>query len=99
MRDRIYNARRELSTKTAQDLGFPHNNKLYINESLTPKLRELLYEVKTLKRNNQFKFVWTRNGKVLLRKDGNPAIYPNQISQNMDQFIVFKDSYAAPNDE
>ena len=62
MRDRIYNARRELSTKTAQDLAFPHNNKLYINESLTPKLRELLYKVKTFKRNNQFKFVWTRNG-------------------------------------
>ena len=38
----IYNARRELSTKTTQDLGYPHNNKLHINESLTPKLRQLL---------------------------------------------------------
>ena len=38
----IYNATRELSTKTAQDLGFPHNNKLHTNGSLTPKLRQLL---------------------------------------------------------
>ena len=36
--ERIYNARCELSTKFAQDLGFSYNNKLYINESLTPKL-------------------------------------------------------------
>lgn len=53
MRDRLYNARRKFSTKTAKDLSFLHNNKLYINESLTPKLRELLYEDE--KRNNQFK--------------------------------------------
>lgn len=79
MKDRIYNARRELSTKNAQGLSFSHNNKLYINESLTSKLRELLYEVKTFKRNNKSKFVWTRNGKVFLRKDDNPAMYPNQI--------------------
>ena len=79
MKYRIYNARRELSTKTAQDLGFSHNNKLYINESFTPKLRELLNEVKSFKRNNQFEFVWTRNGKVFPRKDDNPAMYPNQI--------------------
>ena len=45
--------KRKFSTKTAKDLSFLHNNKLYINESLTPKLRDLLYEGET--RNNPFK--------------------------------------------
>lgn len=68
-RDRICNARRELSTRNVQDLGFLHDNKLYIDESLTPKLRVLLSEVKSFKKSNQFKFAWIRNGEVFLKKD------------------------------
>ena len=92
----IYDARRELNA--AQDLAFPHNNKPYMNESLTHKLRELLYEVKTFKRNKQFKFFWRRHGKVFLKKDDSPATQIKSFA-TMDEFNVFKDNYVAPNGE
>ena len=71
--DRIYSLKRNLSTKSALELGFRQESRLFINESLTQKCRELLKEVKSFKRNKHFMFVWTKQGKVFLRKDEDPS--------------------------
>ena len=66
----------------------PREFDLYINESLTQKNRELLAKVKEFKRVNHFKFAWTKNGKVLLRKDDNPAsqVYSFMSMANFEEF-------------
>jgi hypothetical protein len=69
VRDRIMSVKKNLRHKSARDLGFTHNTRLYINESLTPKYRILLKEVKHYKRSHTFKYVWSRQGKIYLRKD------------------------------
>ena len=40
------------------------------------------------KRVNHFKFAWTKNGKVLLRKDDNPAsqVYSFMSMANFEEF-------------
>lgn len=47
VRDRLLNCKRELRDKTAQDLGFHENTRLFVDESLTRKSRELFNKVKT----------------------------------------------------
>ena len=54
-------------------MGFQQDSRLYINESLILKSRELLKEVKAFKRDYYFKFVWTKQGKVLSRKEASPS--------------------------
>ena len=56
VRDRFFNCKRELHDKTAQDLGFHENTRLFVNESLTRKSRELFNKVKTFCRDYRYKF-------------------------------------------
>ena len=55
----------------ASQLGFPDDFDIsYINlyDHLTPRLQELLFEIKKYKNANNFKFCWAKNGAVCLRK-------------------------------
>ncbi|XP_028412919.1 uncharacterized protein LOC114535793 [Dendronephthya gigantea] len=74
VRDRVMSAKKNLRHKSARDLGFTQNTWLYINESLTPKCRILLKEVKHFKRNHNFKYVWSRQGKIYLKKDESSSV-------------------------
>lgn len=89
VRDKLYKSKRNLNLKTAVDLGYQEESRLFINESLTQKSRELLREVKRYKRNHNYKFVWTKHGKVLLRKDERP---PSRVFAftTMKEFEKFK---------
>ena len=70
-RSEFYEKRKTLKKITLQDLDmdFEENNTIYVNESLTiwnsisfKKVRD------TCKKNNEFKFYWTSNGKILCKK-------------------------------
>ena len=49
-RDHISSLKRQLQGKSTLDLGFPTENRIYLNESLTQRTRELLKEVKAFLR-------------------------------------------------
>ena len=49
-RDHIFTLKRQLQTKSTVDLGLPTENRIYLNESLTQRTRELLKEVKAFLR-------------------------------------------------
>ncbi|XP_028403937.1 uncharacterized protein LOC114526521 [Dendronephthya gigantea] len=87
-RDKVYKLRRNLFTKTSADLGFPEESRIYINESLTQKGRDLLWAVKEYKRENHYKYVWTKFGKVFLKKDATPSsqVFSFTSKKNFDQF-------------
>ena len=68
-RNKIYSQKRNLSSKKASDLGYQQQSRIYINESLTQKGRMLLKKVKEFKNNHHYKFLWTRHGKVFLKKN------------------------------
>lgn len=53
------------------DIGIVQNSKkaLLITEELTRKNQELLYQARSLRGRDKFKFVWSNNGQILARAD------------------------------
>ena len=41
---------------------------IYLKENLTPQRYHLFKETKRYARENNFKFIWTRDGNILIRK-------------------------------
>ncbi|CAK1582183.1 unnamed protein product [Parnassius mnemosyne] len=75
IRDQFLQAARIRRVITTADLdlgGTPQ--RVYINERLTRFYRQLFYKVREVGRHHNYKYVWTRNGKIFLRKDdGKPV--------------------------
>lgn len=74
-------SRRDLLAKS-KHLVITNNNipgtkvgqKIYINDNLTTYHRALLGKTKALARQNNFKFAWYKNGKIMVRKNENEKI-------------------------
>ena len=73
VRNQLYSAKKKLSNKIVKDLGMTssaNHNKIYISESLTQRNRELFNKCLKARKDHQFKFfLWTTNGRILVRKD------------------------------
>ena len=90
-RNRIYSQKRNLSSKKASDLGFQQQSRIYLNESLTQKGRMLLKKVKEFKINHHYKFLWTRQGKVFLKKNESQSQIASFTS--MEELEAFEAEY------
>ena len=66
-KDAFYQARMKVKDITSKVLGFPDKNRMYISESLSPVNRVLFNEAYKLKKDLDYKFLWTSNGRVFLR--------------------------------
>lgn len=56
--------------------------KIYFNESLTAYYRKLLYTAKQIAKDNEYKYIWYKNEKILVKKnDKSPVI---QINTEVD---------------
>ncbi|XP_048576861.1 uncharacterized protein LOC116604220 [Nematostella vectensis] len=70
VRDRFYAGRKHLRDKSVRDIGLTRSdNKIYISESLSPGNRELFKAALSARHDLKFKYIWTQNGKVFLRKN------------------------------
>ena len=67
----FYKSRKMLFGKTTKDLGLARlsDNNIYISESLTAKNKELFKECLKFRRENDFKFIWTNQGRIYLRRN------------------------------
>ena len=74
-KDEFYSARMKLKKVTARDLGyrFNTNNYIFINESLTSENRNLFNEALRVKKQSGYKFFWTLNGQIYLRKSADTS--------------------------
>lgn len=85
--------RRPATPFTLEDLGYDHKEltpeqkqkPFYLNENLTPDQGKLFFEARKFKRANNYKFCWTSNGVILLRKAEGEAVYTVQSEQNLNQ--------------
>lgn len=57
-------------------LGLPGQSPIFVNEHLTPKRAALLRKARQVKIKLKFKFLWTREGKIFLRKDEESMLLP-----------------------
>lgn len=69
IKDKFYKARKQLKECTTTDLGHEVSNRIFINESLTEENRRVFNECLKFKKEQQFTFIWTSNGKTYIRKN------------------------------
>ena len=77
-RNEFYDARKKLRTKRSKDLPMvyavpesstvSHRSRIYINESLTPYRKRLFNRILEFKRTHNYKYLWTNNGRIMLRE-------------------------------
>ena len=75
VKDNFYHARKQLKDLTTRDLGYSKKNKIYLAESLTERNRILFKDCLKVKKDMEFKFIWTLNGKIFMRKDKDSAVH------------------------
>ena len=76
MRESLYRSRKRLKSITTADLGFSVDKKIFINESLTPKNKELFKDCLKFKNDKSYKFLWTNAGKIFLRRNADSPVIP-----------------------
>ena len=87
IRDKLYESKGKLKNRSSADLGFARpDNKLYVNESLTPKARELYYQVRQVRKSQRFKYAWTKYGKSYLKKDDTSRVTSFASIKELDDF-------------
>ena len=82
VKEKFYHARKNLKNLTASDFGYQSRNKVYINENLTRKNKELFNSTLKIKKEKGFKYIWTNQGRIYLRK--NEASSPVHIKNQSD---------------
>lgn len=83
MRESLYRARKRLQSITTADFGFSVDKKIFINESLTPKNKELFKDCLKFKKDNSYKFLWTNAGKIYLRRNVDSPVIPINSSADI----------------
>jgi hypothetical protein len=72
----FYRARKHLKDKTTRNLGYDKANKIYINKSLTEANRKLFKVCMKVKRELNYAFLRTSNGKIYVCKgEHSPVVY------------------------
>ena len=69
VKEAVFRSRNKLKNKSTRDLGYKVSSPIYINESLTEKNKELLRYCLKTKNELNYKFMWTSNGRIFLRRD------------------------------
>lgn len=84
VRDEIYHARGRLRNFTTKDLNLGRHaeSNIYISESLTERNKALFKSSLKLRKELNYRFIWTKYGKIFLRKDEHSA--PVAISSEID---------------
>jgi hypothetical protein len=64
------------------------SDKIHINESLTLNGNKLFGRVYAFKKKHLFKFIWTVNGKILLRKSESTVYAGFGTQEKFDDFVA-----------
>lgn len=68
-KEELLRKRRVKRTLSTRHMSRPDDLPVYVNESLSPARRRLHAMARQYQRDNNYKFLWVRNGKILMRKE------------------------------
>lgn len=91
VRNKVYSSRRKLVKKKAKDLpnlGLAFEDDLYISESLTQTRKKLFGEVNKMKKQLKWKFIWTFNGRIFIRKADGEQAHAFDCQEDLEKFKV-----------
>jgi len=69
-RNALFKARKNF--KDAK-FDFLSSKGVFLNENLTPTNRQLLFQANKKRKDNQWKYLWTSNGRIFARKSDNSS--------------------------
>ena len=71
VRHKLYHSRKHLKEKSTKDIGLGRlsDNRIYIAESLTKKNKVLFNKCLEVKKSFNYKFIWTSQGNIYLKRD------------------------------
>lgn len=96
VKEEFYKQRNKLAGKKTKDLPSVakefgksvHNaDNIFISESLTPYRKKLFGRINEYKRNNKWKYLWTVNGKILLRESDSSRVFGFTTNQECEDFV------------
>ena len=70
-----------------REMGFPHGTKIYINDNLSPTMRNIAYQARLLKANNLIADTWFSNAAVRIQR--NAGDRPIKITHEEDLYLAF----------
>lgn len=75
------------SRLSTRDLGMDGPSRaIYVNDQLTEADGKLFYQARKLKKDNIFKYVWTRNGLIFMRKTDSSKILQIRNEQDLPSY-------------
>lgn len=88
IKEKFLSMRKKKSIYTNEISLCESRHQIFINDFLTKRIKDLFWKTKNLKLEKGYKFLWTRNGTVYLRKTENSE--PIKISCEEDLEKVYK---------
>lgn len=87
IRDQLLRAARVRRGVTTVDLPLPNHepNRFYLNERLTKTNRSLFGRARELASTHKWRFVWTRDGRILARKDEGSPVQQLRTQDDIDR--------------
>ncbi|XP_046674812.1 uncharacterized protein LOC124363600 [Homalodisca vitripennis] len=68
-KEELLKKRRVKSNFSTRHMNWTMDQPVYLNESLSPTRRRLFAEARKAKKDKGYRFLWVRNGKILMRKE------------------------------
>ena len=76
----IYSSRKKLKSTEFND---PHIDTVFINENLTSRKKHLLAQANQKRKDLYWKYLWTNNGRIHLRKNEKHAVITIQTEDDL----------------
>lgn len=85
-RDAVLERARKIEFST-RDFGHESSEPVLINEHLCPAMKQLLAMTVAQKKAKNWRFVWTRGGKVYARKDENSSVVHIRSAHDVEKIV------------
>lgn len=92
-KEELYKKRSQLRAKSTKDLPSLQDEdspkrRIHINESLTSYRRRLFGKINQFKKEHNYKYLWTANGKILLKEhEGSKTLGPFTSDVEFEEFL------------
>jgi len=85
VRNQIYGNRKLLRQENFKNFSVPETSNIFITENLTHARRKLFWNAKQKEKANHYKFYWTNNGNVFVKKsaDDTSILIKNERDLNL----------------
>ena len=84
IRNQIYANRKKARFVDLKNFSVSDTKNIFVNENLTPTRKQLFWKTKQEVKNNSWKYIWTHNGNVFVKKDDNASITAIKIELDLN---------------